>query len=144
MTNEEAVKNKIENRKRKHYPHLFGPFFLIALGVLLLLNNFGLLSWDVWNILWKFWPIILVVWGIEAIFGHGLGGYFLVSILGLILLAFVIFYSISLVNSNFDSWAEGNLPFWSQIEKRVPSFLSPKQKVFHCDTITGECNIIYR
>lgn len=37
---------------------------MIALGVLLLLQNFGILDW---GSLWKFWPVILVALGISML-----------------------------------------------------------------------------
>ncbi len=44
--------------------------FLILLGIVFLLNNFGILSWDLWQNLWKFWPILLVLFGVEIILGR--------------------------------------------------------------------------
>ena len=46
-----------------------GPAILIFLGGVFLLNNFGILSWDVWQSLWKFWPVILILIGIEILLG---------------------------------------------------------------------------
>lgn len=46
---------------------LAGPLFLIAAGVLLLLNTTGVLPWSVWNILWRFWPVLLIAWGAAMI-----------------------------------------------------------------------------
>jgi hypothetical protein len=46
------------------------PVILIALGVLFLLNNLALLSISFWRTLWRFWPIILVLIGIELLFGR--------------------------------------------------------------------------
>lgn len=44
--------------------------FLIILGVVFLLNNFGVLPWEIWQNIWKFWPILLILFGIEAILGR--------------------------------------------------------------------------
>lgn len=41
-----------------------GGIVLIAIGVLLLLQNFGILDW---SSLWKFWPVILVAVGISML-----------------------------------------------------------------------------
>ncbi len=48
----------------------FTALFLILLGIVFLLNNFGVLSWDLWQNLWKFWPILLVLFGVEIILGR--------------------------------------------------------------------------
>jgi hypothetical protein len=42
---------------------------LIALGVVLLLQTTGVLSWGLWGELWRFWPIILIAIGINLIIG---------------------------------------------------------------------------
>ena len=41
---------------------------IILLGVILLANNFQILSWGVWYELLKFWPVILIAIGIDLIF----------------------------------------------------------------------------
>ena len=43
-----------------------GPLLLLSAGVLLLLNNLGLLPWSIWRDLWPFWPLLLIFLGLEA------------------------------------------------------------------------------
>ena len=43
---------------------LFWGVLLIALGLLIFLNNIGQISWD-WEELIKFWPLFFVLWGIS-------------------------------------------------------------------------------
>jgi hypothetical protein len=47
-----------------------GPAILIGLGLLFLGQNMGLLSGDVWFTLWRFWPVLLILGGVELIFGR--------------------------------------------------------------------------
>jgi hypothetical protein len=51
-----------------------GPVILIGVGIVFLLNNLGVLPWDVWGNIWRFWPVILVVVGLEVLFGRRFGG----------------------------------------------------------------------
>lgn len=44
--------------------------FLILLGVIFLLNNFGVLSWNLWQNVWKFWPVLLILFGVEIVLGR--------------------------------------------------------------------------
>ena len=37
---------------------------LIALGTIFLLDRLGL---DAWDAVWKFWPVILIVWGASKV-----------------------------------------------------------------------------
>jgi len=39
---------------------------LIVVGVLLLFHNFGWLSWS-WYRLWRAWPVVLVIWGLDLL-----------------------------------------------------------------------------
>jgi len=47
-----------------------GPVFMIGLGVVILLSNYGLVGWSVWEMLLRMWPVLLVVIGIEIIVGR--------------------------------------------------------------------------
>jgi hypothetical protein len=49
---------------------LVGPVILIGAGLLFLLNNLGLLSWDVWPVILRLWPVLLVGIGLELVIGH--------------------------------------------------------------------------
>ena len=51
-------------------PSLIGPLILITLGVLFLLANFGMLPLSFWEIAARFWPLILVLVGLELVFGR--------------------------------------------------------------------------
>ncbi|MBU2009482.1 MAG: cell wall-active antibiotics response protein [Chloroflexi bacterium] len=49
-----------------------GPFplwglILVALGVIFLLQNLGVLGWGVWGTLWRFWPVVLLLIGLNII-----------------------------------------------------------------------------
>ncbi len=42
-----------------------GALILIVLGFLWLLNNLGYLPGDIWHNLWRFWPVILILLGVD-------------------------------------------------------------------------------
>ncbi len=44
--------------------HVFWGMFFISLGLLVLLNNLGTLHYD-WSNIWKYWPLVFVIWGIS-------------------------------------------------------------------------------
>jgi len=48
------------------YRHVFWAFVLIALGILFMLNNFGIFEFG-WRALWSLWPLILILWGISIL-----------------------------------------------------------------------------
>lgn len=49
-------------------------FILIFFGIVLLLANFDVVSWSVFADLWRLWPVLLVVWGLQLIFGRTQSG----------------------------------------------------------------------
>lgn len=67
-----------------------GPVILIFFGGVFLLNNLEILSWDVWLSLWKFWPAILILIGVEILLGKKASVKTLVILAGLIFLVPII------------------------------------------------------
>lgn len=49
------------------------PLVLIAVGVIFLLDNFGVMDVNPWFLLSRLWPLLLVAFGLEVIFGRRSG-----------------------------------------------------------------------
>lgn len=73
-----------------------GPSFLIGLGFIILLSNFGYLQVDVWQALFTLWPIMLIAWGFDWIFGRRA---WLTSLIGVMVTLMVLFAAVSFLNS---------------------------------------------
>lgn len=56
-------------RRPRRSRSFFWPVLLIALGVLFLLNNLGIVAWGTWNLIWRLWPLILVAIGLDLLIG---------------------------------------------------------------------------
>ena len=72
---------------RRRRRSIVWPVILITIGVIFLLQNFGLLSWSIWGSLWRWWPIILILVGLELFLGgagRGLVGLLVVALLALV------------------------------------------------------------
>ncbi len=54
---------------RKGRPPIFG-LLLVAVGLVLLLQNLEVVSWTLWPELWRFWPLLLVSVGVNLIIGR--------------------------------------------------------------------------
>lgn len=63
---------------------LFGPIVLVGLGVLLLLSNFGILNFNLWELLFRFWPLFLVAAGLDLLLGRRTNGGALVALVILV------------------------------------------------------------
>lgn len=85
-----------EARQQKKGRSLFGPIFLIGLGVYFLLRNLGIVSEFNWGVAFQLWPLLLIFLGLNIIvqqvrrpFGtalSGLVGFAAVVVFGAILL----------------------------------------------------------
>lgn len=54
-------------RKRRG---IVGPTLLILVGLVLLLNNLGVLPWSVWGVVWRAWPVLLILVGLDLLIGR--------------------------------------------------------------------------
>jgi hypothetical protein len=48
------------------FRYVFWPILLIAIGLIFILHNFGILDIG-WRMLWSLWPLILIFWGIAVL-----------------------------------------------------------------------------
>lgn len=46
------------------------PLLLVVVGVVLLLNNAGILPWTIWTALGQLWPVILILFGLDLLLGR--------------------------------------------------------------------------
>ncbi len=49
---------------------LVWPVILIGAGIVFLLNNMGVLSWGVWETLFRLWPVLLIAMGLDILIGR--------------------------------------------------------------------------
>lgn len=101
----EEKKTRTEQRYY-YYPHrhydggiMWGLVFIFA-GIMLLLNTTQVVPWAVWNYIWPFWPLFLILIGVRIILGKSLQAEIIASIIAFLLLAFVAIYALIQINSN--------------------------------------------
>ena len=68
------------------------PLILIFAGFIFLLNNFGILPWNVWNNLVLFWPLLLILWGLQVIFGRSNAARIVVALIALFIFTGIVVY----------------------------------------------------
>jgi len=64
--------NAVQTMPERRVPRsgLVGPAVLIGLGLVFLANNLGWLGWEVWDTLWRLWPVLLIAVGLELLIGR--------------------------------------------------------------------------
>ena len=51
-------------------PGITGPIILISFGVIFLLNNLGFIELNLWDVILRFWPILLIAIGLDILIGR--------------------------------------------------------------------------
>lgn len=132
VKNEKPVVSGVEPQKTcgelgrtmKNDHDIVWAIFMISIGVIFLMNSFGVLSWGIWSVLWRFWPVLLILGGVQLLLGKSVFSKVLTAILAVVVINFAILASIlsmggelrvlisnwtgeSFVN-RFESWVNGN------------------------------------
>jgi hypothetical protein len=107
----------------KRRPGFIGPLLLLTIGFILLFNNIGILPWGIWGSLWRYWPVILILSGIQILAMHSESGimYAAAVILSILLIAGTIFLA---WNGFHGPDTTGSNPGW-------PNFINRQDKDFN-------------
>ncbi len=80
-----------------------GAFILILLGILFLLSNFGVLPWSVWEIIGRFWPVALILFGLEILIGGTVLGNIIFGVIGLLFFAGIVLLGLWIANTQLEA-----------------------------------------
>jgi len=83
---------------------------LIGLGAVFLLINFGLLPSDAWQIIWRFWPLLLILWGLQIVFGRSRAANWLLALVGLAFVAVLVLYTLAVTPGPAQEQVQRALP----------------------------------
>jgi len=82
---------------------LWGAFLIFA-GILLFLNTLELLPWEVWNEIWKFWPILLILAGLKIVLGKNIISNFFTMLMSFIFFGSLLLYILFKHTPQFVDW----------------------------------------
>jgi hypothetical protein len=105
---------------RRRLPSLFWPVLLIGVGVILLLQNMGVLSWDSWTALWRFWPLLIILLGLDVLIGRRSSAGSVVSALLIVLLVAAVAFVLTVGPDipELAGWAQ--VPGWQSEQISYP------------------------
>lgn len=92
---------------------------LVAIGTILLLNQQGIIDWSVWTYLIQFWPVLLIIWGIQLVFNKSKLSLSLslLLIIGVLMLAFGLWNGYGYFSGNASVINLEKLPIEPDIEE---------------------------
>lgn len=88
-----------QDAKREHREHggnIVFALILIFAGVLFLANNLGIIPWFIWTEIWRFWPVFLILLGVQMIFGRSVIARIFLAIVTVSALLFILIYVLSI------------------------------------------------
>ncbi len=77
-----------ERRRNDKAGDIIFALLLIFAGGMFLANNLGIIPWEIWTELWRYWPVLLILWGLRIVLGKSNGSRLLLGFLAF--LAFVL------------------------------------------------------
>jgi hypothetical protein len=77
---------------RKHGDGVLGGLFLVFVGTIFLLSDFGIVPSNIWDQVWKFWPVLFIVFGIRLLGGRNPVSRIIITLITLFAFAGVLTY----------------------------------------------------
>lgn len=78
----------------------WGVLFIFA-GIILLLNTFGIIPWEIWETLLHFWPVLIIIAGVQMILGGSRIARILSRLITLALIGWVVLIALNQVTPEF-------------------------------------------
>ena len=126
--------------RRSRRGGLAGPVILIGLGVVFLLNNLGILSWSVWDVIFNLWPVLLIAAGLDVLIGRRSGWG---AVLSLLLTLAVLVGALWLLGAGLGQATtieEVTQPLDGAAQAEIK--IAPAVGALHVESLSGSDNLI--
>jgi|GEM_PF-3159641 len=97
-------------RQHKQPRASIGGLLLILIGLIFLFSNFGLLSPAIWRVIWRFWPVFLILWGLQMLGTRSRVLTIIMTVLGILIILAVLAIALASTNPQFASWLRTQFP----------------------------------
>jgi hypothetical protein len=78
-----------------HHGGLFFGLLLLFLGIAFLLNTLGLIPHGFWHAILPFWPVLLILWGLDILLGRSRFFRFIVGLIALFFFLAIMIYGLA-------------------------------------------------
>lgn len=79
---------------------IWGSIFISA-GILFILTTMGGLSFRVWEVIWKYWPLILVLIGVNIVLGNNIFSKIVITLFSFFVFGMIILLTINEVQPSY-------------------------------------------
>jgi len=100
-------------------PDILGGTAFLTAGIILLMNNFGVIPWSIWSYIIYFWPVIFIFIGLDLISGNSLILKLLTSLVGILIILFILAYSLSASDIKFSNYIFQHAPKLINIFQKI-------------------------
>lgn len=104
----------------KNPPDFLGGVLFVAFGTILLFNNLNVISWSIWNVLATFWPVILILIGLDMISGNSWLIKTITTATGIVIIALILAYSLGKVDNGFREKIHDRYPTLEKYFRYIP------------------------
>lgn len=90
---------------------------LLFIGGTFLLNNLGIVPWTVWDHIWRFWPVLLLIAGVQVLLGSIPGTGLIIGLLAVALFLMVWTRALLEINSPLvTQWGLTHAPWFEFVK----------------------------
>ncbi len=104
-------KEVFSHNRKKDDDYSWGSF-LMFVGVVLLFNSLNILPWNVWEYIFRFWPVFIIIGGLSIIFEASKYFKWVLGILSLAIYALILVIVLNKYNNSVWNDSKFQLPEW--------------------------------
>ena len=128
-----------KSKKRHRSIGIGGPLILIALGVVFLLNNLGVITISIWELIFRFWPVLLIAAGLDILLGRSRLGSAVALLLALAILGGAIWLSVSAPQR---AWAGEEIGYELGKADQAEIYIAPGLGNLHVAPLSDSGNLL--
>ncbi len=150
---DEETNMSCEKKDRGGSDYVFA-FFLIFLGLVFLLNTTGLITWEIWSVLLRFWPLLIIFAGLNLIVQESKVFRIIIGVISIIVFLLVFLFAIGVtttdklpntMHNRFTEWLD-HVEDTSRVEDEasisIEDYEDVESKTIHINMNVGQLSLV--
>lgn len=93
-----------------HHQNVVGGLLFLSAGIMLLLNTLGAVPWEFWRTLVPFWPVLLILCGLQIVLGHSFLARIIMMVITIVTFISITAYGLQQVGSPAAQYVHPTFP----------------------------------